>query len=106
MIVPPFWSIPVRAPTAPVDDEVAAPDRGAGERARVLLDPTTPDIMFSHTDQPTRPVDHDLGSVDQAEPEVARGSPSNVIRHRCRIPTPIECLAPGLRTVTSRIPCS
>ncbi len=56
MIVPPFWSIPVRAPTAPLTirspPRIAAP---VSEPAFFSIT-TTPDIMFSHTDQPTRPV--------------------------------------------------
>ena len=55
MIVPPFWSIPVRAPTLRLTTRspprIAAP---ASEPAFFSMT-TTPDIMFSHTDQPTRP---------------------------------------------------
>ena len=56
MIVPPFWSMPVRAPTGPFT--TMSPPR----RAAPVSEPaffsirTTPDIMFSQTDQPTRPV--------------------------------------------------
>ena len=35
---------------------------------------TTPDIMFSATDQPTRPVDLDLGAVDEPAAEVAEAA--------------------------------
>ena len=56
MIVPPFWSIPVRAPTRPLTTRspprIAAPVR----EPPFLSTTTTPDIMFSHDDQPTRPL--------------------------------------------------
>ncbi len=57
MMVPPFWSMPVRAPDLALDDEVAAAQRGAGQRAGVRSrSRRRPDIMFSATDQPTRPL--------------------------------------------------
>ena len=56
MTVPPFWSMPVRAPTLPLTTRspprIAAP---ASEPATFSIT-TTPDIMFSATDHPTRPV--------------------------------------------------
>ena len=74
MIVPPFWSIPVRAPTLPLTmrspPRIAAP---VSEPAFFSIT-TTPDIMFSH-DGPTDPAGHrDLRAVVQAEPEVAEGA--------------------------------
>ena len=35
---------------------------------------TTPDIMFSHDDQPTRPLIVDLRAVDQPAAEVAEAA--------------------------------
>ena len=56
MIVPPFWSMPVRAPTRPLitrsPPRIAAPVSEPAFRSTT----TTPDIMFSQADQPTRPV--------------------------------------------------
>ena len=56
MIVPPFWSIPVRAPTRPLTTR--SPPRIAAPVSEPAFDSitTTPDIMFSQADQPTRPV--------------------------------------------------
>ena len=56
MIVPPFWSMPVRAPTRPLTTR--SPPRSAAPVSdpALLSMTTTPDIMFSHADQPTRPV--------------------------------------------------
>ncbi len=56
MIVPPFWSIPVRAPTSPLTTR--SPPRSAAPASEPALfsTTTTPLIMFSATDQPTRPV--------------------------------------------------
>ena len=56
MIVPPFWSIPVRAPTRPLTTR--SPPRNAAPVSEPALPSTTttPDIMFSQDDQPTRPV--------------------------------------------------
>ncbi len=56
MIVPPFWSMPDRAPTSP--RTTMSPPRSAApvSEPAFLSMTTTPDIMFSATDQPTRPV--------------------------------------------------
>ena len=56
MIVPPFWSMPVRAPTRPLTTR--SPPRNAAPVSEPALwsITTTPDIMFSHDDQPTRPL--------------------------------------------------
>jgi hypothetical protein len=56
MIVPPFWSMPVRAPTSPRTTR-SPPRKAAPVSEPAFLSITiTPDIMFSATDQPTRPV--------------------------------------------------
>ena len=56
MIVPPFWSIPVRAPTRPLTTR--SPPRIAAPVSEPAFESTTttPLIMFSHDDQPTRPL--------------------------------------------------
>ena len=56
MIVPPFWSIPLRAPTRPLT--IRSPPRIAApvSEPALLSIVTTPDIMFSQADQPTRPL--------------------------------------------------
>ena len=56
MIVPPFWSIPVRAPTWPLTTTSPPLSAAASSDPALLSIVTTPDIMFSHTDQPTLPV--------------------------------------------------
>ena len=66
---------------------------------------TTPDIMFSQADQATRPLMWISGPSIRPQPKSPR-LPSNVIRQRVRMPTPSECFAPGLRTVTSFTPSS
>jgi hypothetical protein len=66
---------------------------------------TTPDIMFSQADQPTRPVMCTSGPSITPHPKYPR-LPSKVILQRVRIPTPSECFATGFRTVTSLTPCS
>src|SRR5260370_164811 len=82
-----------------------------GRRAQAVSEPaffsirTTPDIMFSQADHPTRPVTTTSGPSIMPRPKYPR-LPSNRTRHRVRMPTPMECLAPGLRTVTSVTPCS
>src|SRR6266536_2345177 len=70
MIVPPFWSIPVRAPTWPLT--IRSPPRIAAPVSEPALDSivTTPDIMFSQADQPTAlKLNH--RAVDQAAAKVA-----------------------------------
>ena len=54
--MPPFWSIPVRAPTCPLT--TTSPPRIAAAVSEPALPSTIddPDIMFSQADQPTRPV--------------------------------------------------
>ena len=56
MIVPPFWSMPVRAPTWPLTTR--SPPRSAApiSEPALLSMVATPDIMFSHADHPTRPL--------------------------------------------------
>ena len=56
MIVPPFWSIPLRAPTRPLTTR--SPPRSAAPVSEPAFPSTTttPDIMFSQADHPTRPV--------------------------------------------------
>ena len=74
MIEPPFWSIPVRAPTRPFTTR--SPPRIAAPVSEPALcsTTTTPDIMFSHADQPTRPVMRISGPVDQPAAEVAEAA--------------------------------
>ncbi len=55
-IVPPFWSIPVRAPTWPFTTRSPPRSAAPASEPALLSITTTPDIMFSATDQPTRPV--------------------------------------------------
>ena len=101
--VPPFWSIPVRAPTLPWT--TTSPPRSAAAVSDPALPSITqtPDIMFSHADQPTRPVMCTSGPSISPHAKYPR-LPSKVILQRARMPTPSECLAPGLRTVTSCTP--
>ena len=64
---------------------------------------TTPDIMFSATDQPTRPLM--VTSGPSMSPQANQpGLPSKWMRQRLRIPTASECLDAGLSTVTSVTP--
>ena len=74
MIVPPFWSMPVRAPTRPLTTR--SPPRIAAPVSEPALPSmtTTPDIMFSHDDQPTRPVMWISGPSMQAAAEVAEAA--------------------------------
>ena len=69
MIVPPFWSIPVRAPTS--DLTTRSPPRSAAPASEPALasTTTTPDIMFSATDQPTRPVISTSGPSISPQPK-------------------------------------
>ena len=59
--------------------------------------------MFSHADQPTRPVMCTSGPSIRPHAKYPM-LPSTSACTVCRIPTPSECLAPGLRTVTSCTP--
>jgi hypothetical protein len=74
MIVPPFMSMPVRAPTSPLMTR-SPPRRAAPARDPAFFSMrTTPDIMFSATAHPTRPVMCTSGPVDQPAPEVAEAA--------------------------------
>ncbi len=101
--MPPFWSMPVRAPTRPRTS--TSPPRIAAAVSEPALPSTitTPLIMFSHADQPTRPLTCTSGPSISPSPKYP-SEPSNVILQRCRMPTPSECSAPGFSTVTSRTP--
>src|SRR5215213_9939574 len=71
-IVPPFWSMPVRAPTWPFTTR--SPPRSAGQGAGVRLDH---DHAGHHVlgDRPAHaPVDLELGSIAQAATEVAQAA--------------------------------
>ena len=74
MIVPPFWSMPVRAPTWPLTTRSPPRSAAAGQRAGVAVDHDTPDIMFSHADQPTRPVMWTSGPSIIPQREVAEAA--------------------------------
>ena len=80
-----------------LDDEVAAAQRGAGQRARVALDHDDAGHHVLARRPADAAVDLDLGPVDDAAARSSRGCPSKVILQRVRIPTPSECLAPGLQ---------
>ena len=96
MTVPPFWSIPVRAPTRP--RTTTSPPRNAAAVSEPALPSIshTPDIMFSHADQPDATGDVNLGPVDQPAREVAEAAlerdlaprqdadPERVLRARVR----------------------
>ena len=77
-----------------LDHQVAAAHRRPGERACVVLDDHDPDIMFSATDQPTRPVITISGPSISPQPKYPR-LPSKRIRQRARIATPSEWRALG-----------
>ena len=70
MIVPPFWSIPVRAPDLAAHDDVAAAQRGRGQGPGVAVDLD----HARHHVLARRPADAtgdvDLGAVDQPAREV------------------------------------
>ena len=72
MIVPPFWSMPLRAPTRPLT--TMSPPRSAAPVSdpALLSITTTPDIMFSHADQPTRPVMCTSGPSIRPHPKYPR----------------------------------
>ena len=74
MIVPPFWSMPLRAPTWPLT--TTSPPRSAApvSEPALLSITTTPDIMFSHADQPTRPVMWTSGPSIIPQREVAEAA--------------------------------
>ena len=74
MIVPPFWSIPVRAPTRPLTTR--SPPRIAAPVSEPAFPSTTttPDIMFSQADQPTRPVMWISGPSMSPQREVAEAA--------------------------------
>ena len=74
MIVPPFWSMPVRAPTDPL--QTRSPPRIAAPNVEPAFFSTitVPAIMFSAHDQPTRPVMTHVRAVEQAAAEVAEAA--------------------------------
>ena len=69
MMVPPFMSMPVREPTSPL--QTRSPPLSAAPK----VDPpffsitTTPAIMFSAQDQPTRPLMWTLGPSIRPQPK-------------------------------------
>src|ERR687885_527871 len=69
MIVPPFWSIPVRAPTLPLTTR--SPPRSAGERAGVRLDDDDAGHHVLARGPADAAVDLDLRAVDEPGAEVA-----------------------------------
>ena len=74
MIVPPFWSMPGARADAALDDEVAAAERGARERAGVAVDH---DDAGHHVlaGRPADPaLDVHLGAVDDPAAEVAEAA--------------------------------
>ena len=74
MIVPPFWSIPGAGADVALDDEVAATNRGAGERAGVVLDHHHAGHHVLGDRPADPPGDLDLRTVDQPAAEVAEAA--------------------------------
>ena len=68
-IVPPFWSIPVRAPTWPLTTRSPPRSAAPASEPALLSITTTPDIMFSATDQPTRPLIWNSGPSPSPAPK-------------------------------------
>ncbi len=69
MIVPPFWSIPVRAPVRPLITRSPPRSAAPASEPELLSITTTPDIMFSATDQPTRPLICTSGPSSSPQPK-------------------------------------
>src|SRR3974390_2758937 len=97
MIVPPFWSMPERAPTSP--RTTTSPPRSAApvSEPAFLSMTTTPDIMFSATDQPTRPFTWISGPSirPQLQVDLPGGQVGRVERGGGAVLAAGECRGPG-----------
>ena len=97
MMVPPFWSMPVREPTSPL--QTRSPPRIAAPKVEPAFFSTTtvPAIMFSPHDQPTRPVMRTFGPSIRPTAEVAQAAFEDQVA-AVQDADAEECLAPGFLT--------